>query len=200
MGRLMDLISLVFRYAFAFHSHPTSTGAEAHLPTVLPSPLPVVAFQCKWVNEWLQLAHQKACPAEGPWWLRFSQATPPLPSPQHFVLTPLPPVPVYSLCPTWTGRLGTRGFKENWYSCLPLSTTVVSMKIFLKVAINLRHILNYLRVTKVGFGQGTKSYSISTVMENSKLLWHILHLRSISHHSLVRHHVGTLTLPNQFTV
>lgn len=65
--RLTDLISLVFRYAFAFHSHPTRTSAEAHLPTVLPSPLPVVAFQCKWVDEWLQLAHQKANPAEGPW-------------------------------------------------------------------------------------------------------------------------------------
>lgn len=65
--RLTDLISLVFRYAFAFHSHPTRTSAEAHLPTVIPSPLPVVAFQCKWVDEWLQLAHQKASPAEGPW-------------------------------------------------------------------------------------------------------------------------------------
>lgn len=63
--RLTD--SLVFRYAFAFHSHPTRTSAEAHLPAVLPSPLPVVAFQCKWVDEWLQLAHQKAGPAEGPW-------------------------------------------------------------------------------------------------------------------------------------
>lgn len=141
-SRLTDLISLVFWYAFAFHSHPTRTSAEAHLPTVLPSPLPVVAFQCKWVDEWLQLVHQKTSPAEGPWWLRFSQATPPLPSPtQHFVLTPLPPVSAYSLHPTWRGWLGTRGLKENWYSYLPLRTTVVSMKPFLKVAINPRHSL-----------------------------------------------------------
>lgn len=60
VGELTDLISLVFRYAFAFHSHPVRTGAEARLPTALPSPLPVVAFQCKWLDEWLQLAHQKA--------------------------------------------------------------------------------------------------------------------------------------------
>lgn len=97
---LMDLISMAFWYAFAFHSHPTCTSTEAHLHSP-PLPLPVVAFQCKWGDEWLQLAHQKASPAEGPWWLRFSQATPPLPSPtQHFVLTRLPPVPAYSLHPT----------------------------------------------------------------------------------------------------
>lgn len=46
---------------------PPRTSAEAHLPAVVPSPLPVVAFQCKWLDEWLQLAHQKAGPAEGPW-------------------------------------------------------------------------------------------------------------------------------------
>lgn len=65
--RLADLFSLVFRYAFAFHSHPTRTSSQAHHPTVVPSPLPVVAFQCKWLDEWLQLAHQKASLAEGPW-------------------------------------------------------------------------------------------------------------------------------------
>lgn len=62
-----DLVSLVFRFAFTFHSHPTGTAAEAHLPAAIPSPLPVVAFQCKWAHEWLQLAHQKAstAPAKG---------------------------------------------------------------------------------------------------------------------------------------
>lgn len=107
--RLADLFFLVFRYAFAFHSHPTHTSSQAHLPTVVPSPLPVVAFQCKWLDEWLQLAHQKASLAEGPWWLRFSQATPPLPSPiQHFVPTPLHPFQL-SWLPKWSGWQGTSG-------------------------------------------------------------------------------------------
>lgn len=125
---------------FSFTSHPhRRRGTSPHNPLL---PLPVVAFQCKWVDEWLQLAHQKASPAKGPWWLRFSQATPPLPSPtQHFVLTPLPPASVCSLCLTWRGRLGRRGLLQSSDRGLPPTTPEVSMKHFLKVAINPRYFI-----------------------------------------------------------
>lgn len=132
--RLVDLISLVFWYAFAFHSHPTRTGAEAHLPTVHPSPFPVVAFQCKWLDEWLQLAHQKASPAKGPWWLRFNEATQPLPSPtQHYVLTVLPPVSAYSRYLTW--RYWHMGLKLKWYSYMALSIMEVSIRQYISIVI-----------------------------------------------------------------
>lgn len=167
--RLADLLSLVFRYAFAFHSHPTRTSAEAHLPTVLPSPLPVVAFQCKWEDEWLQLAHQKASPAEGPWWLRFSRATAPLPSPtQHFVLTPLPPVSAYSLCPTWRGRLGTRGLKRKLIQPFASEHNSSQHEAISQSANKFQTYFIYLRVTQVGYGQDTKSCSISTMVANRK--------------------------------
>ena len=131
--RLMDLLSLVFRYGLAFYSHPTRTSTEAHLPTVFPSPLPVVAFQCKWVDEWLQLAHQKASPAEGPWWLRLSQATLPLPSPtQHFVPSALPSVSVYTLCLTRKGRLGIRGLKESDLAVCLCAEQLLAWSNFLK--------------------------------------------------------------------
>lgn len=65
--RLTDLISLVFWYAFAFYSSHPHRRRGPLSRTGLPSPFPVVAFQCKGLDEWLQLAHQKASPAKGPW-------------------------------------------------------------------------------------------------------------------------------------
>lgn len=53
--QLMDLISLVFWYAIAFHSHPTRTSTEAQLSIVLPSPFLWLLFNvngrmngCSW--------------------------------------------------------------------------------------------------------------------------------------------------------
>lgn len=85
-----------------FLSIPPAQAQRPVSHTVLPSPFPVVAFQCKGLDEWLQLAHQKASPAKGPWWLRFYEAKPPLstPPPTHCVRTELAPVSAYSILDT----------------------------------------------------------------------------------------------------